>query len=73
MSFVMVVFRCHGDAGAVHENDLPVPCLFLQEGRFQPLLVRCAGGVGDAAFIGVGNPSGVTADVDYPLLIKVAL
>ena len=40
------------------------PACFLQEGRFQPLLVRCAGGIGDAAFIDVGNPSGVAADVD---------
>jgi hypothetical protein len=59
----MVLLRRHGDAGAVHEDDLPVPCLFLQEGRFQPLLVRCAGRVGDAAFIDIGNPSGVTASV----------
>src|SRR6266481_2303825 len=52
------------DTGAVHEDDLPSACLFFQEGRFQPVLVSGAGRVGDAAFIGVGNPSSVTADVD---------
>jgi len=64
MSFAMIVFRCHRDAGAMHEDDLPVPCLFLQKGRFQPFLVHRAGGVSDAAFIDVGNPSHVAADVD---------
>jgi hypothetical protein len=43
-----------GDAGAVHEDDLPGASLFLQEGRFQPVLVHGAGSVRDAAFIDVG-------------------
>ena len=64
MSFVLVLLRRHRDAGAVHEDDLPGACLFLQEGRFQPVLVHSAGSVGDAAFIDVGDPSGVAADVD---------
>src|SRR5260370_10502466 len=64
MSFVMVVFRCHGDAGAVHKDDLPGACLFFQEGRFQPFLVGGAGRVSDAAFIGIRDPSGVTANVN---------
>jgi hypothetical protein len=33
-------------------------------GTFQPFLIGGAGGAGDAAFIGVGNTSGVSADVD---------
>jgi len=51
-------------ARAVHEDELPGPCLFLEEGRFQPVLARGARGVGDAAFIDIGDPSGVAADVD---------
>jgi hypothetical protein len=57
----MVLLRLSGDTGAVHEGDLPGACLFFQERRFQPFPVDGAGGVGYAAFIGVGNPSGVTA------------
>ncbi|MEA2542307.1 MAG: hypothetical protein QOH35_3673, partial [Acidobacteriaceae bacterium] len=34
----MVLLSRHGDAGAVHEDDLPGACLFLEEGRFQPSL-----------------------------------
>jgi hypothetical protein len=64
MSFPLLPLRRYGDAGAVHEDDLPGPCLFLQEGRFQPVLVQGAGGVGDAAFIDVGDPSGIASDVD---------
>ena len=61
MSFPL---RRRGDAGAVHEDDLPGAGLFLQEGRFQPVLVHGAGSVGDAASIDVGDPSGVAVDVD---------
>src|SRR6267378_689155 len=64
MSFALVLLSRHRDAGAVHEHDLPGACLFLQEGRFQPVLVHSAGTVGDTPFIDVGDPSGVTADVD---------
>ena len=32
--------------------------------RFEPFLAHGAGGVGDAALIDVGNPSGDAADVD---------
>lgn len=60
----MVPFYRYRDTGAVHEYDLPDARLFFQEGRFQPFLISGAGGVGDAAFIDVGNPSGVAADVD---------
>jgi hypothetical protein len=48
----------------VHEDDPPGACLFLQEGRFQPVLVHGARGVGDAAFIDVGDPRDVAANVD---------
>ena len=51
MSVAMLLLSRHGDAGAVHEDDLPDACLFLKEGRFQPILVHGAGGVGDADFI----------------------
>jgi hypothetical protein len=61
MSFPL---RRRGYAGAVHEDDLPGAGLFLEEGRFQPVLVHGAGSVGDAAFIDVGDPSGVAVDVD---------
>src|SRR5438105_645085 len=60
----MVFLKLHGNAGAVHEDDLPVACPFFEEGRFEPILLRGTGGVGDAAFIDVGNPRGVAADVD---------
>ena len=60
----LVLLRRYGDAGAVHENDLPAAALFLQKGRFQPVLVHGAGSVADAAFIDVGDPSGVAVDVD---------
>jgi hypothetical protein len=60
----LVLLRRYGDAGAVHEDDLPDAGLFLQEGRFQPVLVHGAGSVGDAAFIDVGDPSGVAVDVN---------
>src|SRR5258708_11302601 len=55
-----------GDAGAVHEDDLPDACLFLQEGRFQPFLARGAGGVGDTAFIAVADPSYVAGALAVP-------
>jgi hypothetical protein len=64
MSFAMVLWRRHGDASAVHEDDLPGTGLFLQKGRFQPVLVHGAGCVGDAAFIDVGDPSSIATDVD---------
>ena len=48
----------------MHEDDLPVAGLFFEEGRFQPILLRSTGGVGDATFIDVGNPRGVAANVD---------
>src|SRR5260370_41243483 len=64
MSFAMVLLRCHGGAGAVHEDDLPGACLFLEESRLQPLLVYRAGGICDPAFVNVGNPGGSAADVD---------
>ena len=63
MSFAMVLLRRHRDAGAVHEDDLPVARLFLQEGRFQPFLADGSGGVRDTAFIDVGDSSGVAGDV----------
>jgi hypothetical protein len=64
MSFAMVLLRRHRDAGAVHEDDLPGACLFLEESRLQPLLVYRAGGISDPALVDVGNPSGFAADVD---------
>jgi hypothetical protein len=48
----------------VHEDDLPGAGLFLQKGRFQPVLVHGARSVGDAAFVNVGDPSCIAADVD---------
>jgi hypothetical protein len=48
----------------VHEEDLPRACLFLQEGRFQPVLLDGAGSVGDAAFIDIDDSSGIVGDVD---------
>jgi hypothetical protein len=65
--FALVLLSGHRDAGAVHEDDLPGPCLFLQEGRFQPVLVHGARGVGDAGFIDVGDPRGVATDADVGL------
>jgi hypothetical protein len=65
MLLALVLLSRHRDARAVHEDDLPAACLFLQEGRFQPVLVHGAGSVGDAAFIDVGDPSGIAADVDF--------
>jgi hypothetical protein len=50
-------------AGAVHKDDLSGAGLLPQEGRFQPVLVHGAGGVGDAAFIDLGDPRGVAADM----------
>src|ERR1700737_446665 len=64
MSLAMVLLRRHGDAGTVHEDDLPGACLFLEKSRLQPLLVYGAGGICEAALIDVGNPSGVAADVN---------
>jgi len=60
----MVLFWHHGNAGALREDDLPVACPSFQESRFEPILFRRTGRVGDAAFIDIGNPSGVAADVD---------
>jgi hypothetical protein len=64
MSFAMVLSRRHGDTSAVHEDDLPGACLFLEESRLQPLLVYRAGGICDPALVDVGDPSGVAADVN---------
>src|SRR5580658_372307 len=64
MSFALVLLSRYRDAGAMHEDDLPGACLFLQEGGFQPILVHGTGSVGDAAFIDVGDPSAIAADVD---------
>lgn len=64
---ISVLFQQHGDAGAVHEDDLPDACSFLQEGRFQPFLIHGAGGVCDTALIDVGDPRGVAGDVDVRL------
>ena len=64
VSFVLVLLRRYGDAGAVHEDDFPDAALFLQKGRFQPVLVHGSGSFGDAAFIDVGDPSGIATDVD---------
>lgn len=64
ISIAVVLLKQHGDAGAVHEDDLPDACPFLQEGRFQPFLIHGAGGVCDTAFVDVGDPRGVAADVD---------
>jgi hypothetical protein len=64
ISFAMVLLKHHGNAGAVHEDDLPVACPFFEAGRFEPILLGGTGGVGDAAFIDVGNPSSVAANVD---------
>jgi len=36
ISFPMVLLKHHGNAGAVHEDDLPVACPFFEEGRFEP-------------------------------------
>ena len=47
----------------MHEDNLPVARLLLEESRFQPLQLRGAGSVGNTAFVDVGDPSGVVADV----------
>src|SRR5260370_7362565 len=64
MSFAVVLLRHHGDVGGVHKGDLQGAGLFLEKSRFQPSLVHGAGGVCDASFIDVGNPSSVAADVN---------
>src|ERR1700688_1974481 len=63
LSFAMLL-SCHGDASAVHEDDLPDTCLLSEEGRCQPILVHGAGSVTDAALIDVCNPCRLAADVD---------
>ena len=47
----------------MHEDNLPVARLLLEESRFQPLQLRGAGSVGNTTFVDVGDPSGVVADV----------
>ena len=47
----------------MHEDNLPVARLLLEEGRFQPLHLRGAGSVGNTTFVDVGDLSGVVADV----------
>lgn len=64
VSISVVLWKQHWDASAVHEDDLPGTCSFLQKGRFQPFLIHDARGVRDTAFINVGNPRAVAADVD---------
>jgi hypothetical protein len=64
MSFAMVLLKRCWDAGAVHEDNLPGACLFLEESRLQPLLVYRAGGICDPTLVDIGNPSGFAADVD---------
>jgi hypothetical protein len=64
MLFPGTLERHCSDARAVHEDDLPNACLFLEKGRFEPFLTQGAGGVGDAALIDVCNLSGFAADVD---------
>jgi hypothetical protein len=54
---VIVLSRRRRRARAVHEEDLPEASLFLQDSRFQPLLVHGARGVRDAALIDVSDPS----------------
>jgi hypothetical protein len=49
-----VLLRCRG-TGTVDKKDLPDARLFLQKGRFQPLLLDPARSVGDAALINVRN------------------
>ena len=64
----MVLVSRDRDTGAVHEDDLPDACLFLEESRFQPILVHGgAGGVSDAALIDVSYPCRLAADVDVRL------
>ena len=60
----MLLVSRHGDAGTVHEDDLPGACLFLEKRRFQPSLIHGAGRVTDAAIIDVGNPCCLAADVN---------
>ena len=47
----------------MHEDNLPVARLLLEESRFQPLQLHGAGSVGNTTFVDVGDPSGVVADV----------
>ena len=59
-----VVFRLYrGNARAVHEDNLPVACLLFEESRFQPVLLRGTGSVGNATLIDVGDPGGVAVDM----------
>ena len=64
MLFPVTLWRHCRDSRAVHEDDLPNACLFLEKDRFKPFLAQGAGGVGDAALIDVCNPSDIADDVD---------
>jgi len=64
----MILLSRHRDTCAVHEDDLPDACLFLEENRFQPILAHGgAGSVSDAALIDVSHPCRLAADVDVRL------
>ena len=63
ISFTLVFFRWRLNAGAVHEDDLPVACLLFEEGRFQPILLGGTGSIAAATFIDVGLPGGIAAVV----------
>jgi hypothetical protein len=58
----MVCRRSRRHAGAVQEDNFPDTGLFLEERRLQPFLARGAGGVGEAARVDAGNPSGVAME-----------
>ena len=65
--FALGLWRRRRNAGAVHEHDLPGAFLFLQEGRFQPLLGHGSRGIADAAFIDVGDLSSIAGGMDIRL------
>jgi hypothetical protein len=73
----MLFLRRIWDASAVHEDNFPGGSLFLQESRFQPLLVYGARTIGDAPFVDVGDPSRISADVNilfgYVPFVSLAL
>ena len=48
----------------MQEGDLPGASLFHEEGRLQPFQFLSTGSIGDAAFIDVSNPRGVSGDVN---------
>lgn len=72
-SFGVVLLKRLGDACAVHEDDLPCAPFFLQESRFQPLLVYSPGGIGYAPFVDVGDPGDLAEDYEFRVMPFVVM